>query len=516
MLTLRQIDNVVQSNLFVIKGWEHERQERGGTILYTIWKITESGKILLGVFRVWEWHDGSGRCDWQPLPEITPEQEKLRDFFQFQMVQPLLMQADNSTIDSRMAQAGITAKIKYSNFDPPHHEHIVKAKRDDILKFLNARIKDDYSFIFCHNPESTIEFLTIPETLESGQLHIYAMLHNDAGNEPLGAVIVFDLIEDTLNYKVEFKAICYSENPDVIEYFETLWKALVRFFPAWLDTAEVDNQRLEQGKREPPISSQLADSGGGTVIYRRNVKGQTVIEGGTINPGFRFEVGQTAVAIKSEMPDNQPPFLNITQDRQGKPPSKPEENPKPKGKSKILFESTFPSTPQILADILHDFWLHRASSLEGTAIDGMQFKLEKFSEHLYYLNTYIGPGNFGLRAHIEIRRLNDRLCHVTIPSTRGHELYKGKPWNKTSKPIDRFLLDFGAYLKKMYAGDNETSSLQKPLEQSLPPIYADNLDKVKELSMQGLTVKVIALRLAVSESTVKRYRKELGLQRHKP
>ena len=51
--------------------------------------------------------------------------------------------------------------------------------------------------------------------------------------------------------------------------------------------------------------------------------------------------------------------------------------------------------------------------------------------------------------------------------------------------------------------------------QPLPPINAEGLEKVRELSQQGLTVKVIAQRASLSESTVKRYRKILGLQRRK-
>ena len=51
--------------------------------------------------------------------------------------------------------------------------------------------------------------------------------------------------------------------------------------------------------------------------------------------------------------------------------------------------------------------------------------------------------------------------------------------------------------------------------QSLPPINAEGLKKVKELSLQGLPVKVIALRASISESTVKRYRKILGVQRRR-
>lgn len=51
--------------------------------------------------------------------------------------------------------------------------------------------------------------------------------------------------------------------------------------------------------------------------------------------------------------------------------------------------------------------------------------------------------------------------------------------------------------------------------QTLPPIYAEDLERVRELSLKGLTIAVISSRTGLSESTVKRYRKEIGLRRHK-
>ncbi|MGA7192110.1 MAG: hypothetical protein WBW94_00660 [Anaerolineales bacterium] len=51
---------------------------------------------------------------------------------------------------------------------------------------------------------------------------------------------------------------------------------------------------------------------------------------------------------------------------------------------------------------------------------------------------------------------------------------------------------------------------------AIPPINAVDLEKVKKLSLEGLTVRVIAQRISLSESTVKRYRKKLGLKRRKP
>jgi DNA-binding NarL/FixJ family response regulator len=48
-----------------------------------------------------------------------------------------------------------------------------------------------------------------------------------------------------------------------------------------------------------------------------------------------------------------------------------------------------------------------------------------------------------------------------------------------------------------------------------PPDVRDNLNEVKRLSIDGLLVKTIAARLSISESTVKRYRKALGIKRGK-
>ena len=72
-----------------------------------------------------------------------------------------------------------------------------------------------------------------------------------------------------------------------------------------------------------------------------------------------------------------------------------------------------------------------------------------------------------------------------------------------------------ARFRLLHDGDIPGQSVPIDHMQTLPPIYAENLENVKKLSLEGLTVKVIALRLAISESSVKRYRKELGLQRRK-
>jgi len=81
MLTLRQMDNIVQNDLNIIKGCDYDRDEQGGTIIYTVSITTDSGKLLLGKYRVWEWHDGSSRSGWIHLQDNTnPEITKHRDF----------------------------------------------------------------------------------------------------------------------------------------------------------------------------------------------------------------------------------------------------------------------------------------------------------------------------------------------------------------------------------------------------------------------------------------------------
>lgn len=59
--------------------------------------------------------------------------------------------------------------------------------------------------------------------------------------------------------------------------------------------------------------------------------------------------------------------------------------------------------------------------------------------------------------------------------------------------------------------------LDDPAKESIqaPPPYVEELKIVKELSMQGKTILQIAEKMAVSESTVKRWRKMAGITRNK-
>lgn len=75
---------------------------------------------------------------------------------------------------------------------------------------------------------------------------------------------------------------------------------------------------LRSGGMETPATqpikdvNTIADSQAGTVTYKRNEDGQTIISGGTVNPGHKFELGQGGVAFKWEGGGGQPQVFEVT------------------------------------------------------------------------------------------------------------------------------------------------------------------------------------------------------------
>jgi hypothetical protein len=76
------------------------------------------------------------------------------------------------------------------------------------------------------------------------------------------------------------RAAC--ELPFIVSIFDAYWADVLKAFGV------------------PQPASTIADNQGGTLIYSRNEQGQTIVTGGTLNPGYKFEIGQTGVAIKPE------------------------------------------------------------------------------------------------------------------------------------------------------------------------------------------------------------------------
>jgi hypothetical protein len=78
MLTLRQMDSIVHNTLLIFKEFVLSRREEGTNIFYDVHDTYESSKRYLGTYRVWEWHDGSGRSQWVPLDTEDPEITRIR------------------------------------------------------------------------------------------------------------------------------------------------------------------------------------------------------------------------------------------------------------------------------------------------------------------------------------------------------------------------------------------------------------------------------------------------------
>ena len=78
MLTLRQADSIVHNTLLIFKGFEIDRREEVTNIFYDVHDNPETGRRFLGTYRVWEWHDGSGRSSWMPFDTNDAEITRLR------------------------------------------------------------------------------------------------------------------------------------------------------------------------------------------------------------------------------------------------------------------------------------------------------------------------------------------------------------------------------------------------------------------------------------------------------
>jgi hypothetical protein len=131
-------------------------------------------------------------------------------------------------------------------------------------------------------------------------------------------------------------------------------------------------------------------------------------------------------------------------------------------KDKILFEGTFPTTPEILFGVLHDYWLDCAPSLAGTEMGGLRFELAPGDEHFSRIYIKAGPSNLTIIADIDIRRLNENLIRITIPSTANtrnyfplgslsrENKYLWARWEDTYPKVDFFLMEFATRLKELY------------------------------------------------------------------
>ena len=93
----------------------------------------------------------------------------------------------------------------------------------------------------------------------------------------------------------------------------------------------------------------------------------------------------------------------------------------------------------------------------------------------------------------------------------------GQDWPGASQPVNEYIIQcakrYGIEIPEQSGSDGK---IMQPL--IIPPPSPDiihSLSEVERLSKMGWTVQSIAVDLSISESTVKRYRKKLGIRKRK-
>jgi hypothetical protein len=135
MLTLRQVDSIVHNTLLIFKGFEIERREEGTNIFYYVHDSHESSKRFLGIYRVWEWHDGSGRSGWMPLNTNDAEVTRIRD-----AVWEAIMAIDVPANLSREHEVAQSARIDQENITLGELEQRVHAGDKEAIEFWEEEI----------------------------------------------------------------------------------------------------------------------------------------------------------------------------------------------------------------------------------------------------------------------------------------------------------------------------------------------------------------------------------------
>lgn len=162
MLTLRQMDSIVHNTLLIFEGFEINRREEGTNIFYDIYQSHKSGKRFLGTYRVWEWHDGSGRSEWRPLETNNSEITRIRHMV-WEAIMAIAVPANQSTenVAARPANAG--EKI-----------------RESIISLAFATVKDEIeNYLWKRGRELNLSFKGYKIEIPEGEA--YDINHLDYG-----------------------------------------------------------------------------------------------------------------------------------------------------------------------------------------------------------------------------------------------------------------------------------------------------------------------------------------------
>jgi len=160
----------------------------------------------------------------------------------------------------------------------------------NVLLFIEKRIRDGektFSYtlengaiytLIIRNPSGSNHSLTVDVTytIEPKDKEKPLQVYNFRGMLFSGLQLFAD--------RVLITGTCDNESDFIKRRFDDVWEETLKAFGT------------ESTKHSENI---IADNQGGTVTYKRNEQGQTIITGGTVNPGYYAELGQGA-AIKPE------------------------------------------------------------------------------------------------------------------------------------------------------------------------------------------------------------------------
>lgn len=160
-------------------------------------------------------------------------------------------------------------------------------------------------------------------------------------------VIEIELFEPAEN-RLIVKLLCRHRR--LILYYLNMLREIAKLWP---ETAkEVYNYILqfipEEERKELIVTrlenyeesvNSLADNLAGTVNYWRNDQGQIVILGGTVNPGYRFEIGEQGLSITSATPqENRNQNVDIGDISTHTPRPWEQSRPKDQNRDKTIWE----------------------------------------------------------------------------------------------------------------------------------------------------------------------------------
>ena len=276
LLSFDEVDNIATKNLDSLdpETYNVNREPRGQNILYTI-TLRQSGN-LLGCFRVEKRSDGV--IDYGPIQGDSPEWNLVWE----SMLVRTLFRADGRMTEA-MEEDFQRRQEAYRKQIQEKNSQQTKGDEEKCKRLRLSLIGVDFDII-------DAEITRVLEQLDLEQ-----------GLSIQRKVVTPALIRYACPY--EFQGLELQKYPEWVEIRET-GNLSDEFSPEMSESTR--NYYLKHHHAVITVFKELqkfetlqttniiADNMGGTVTYRRNEQGQTIITGGAINPGYYAELGQGA------------------------------------------------------------------------------------------------------------------------------------------------------------------------------------------------------------------------------